>query len=513
MRGQGRDAVRHEGPAGPAVFVIFGSTGDLTRRKLVPALYNLKESGLLSDELAVVGVGRQPLDTEGFRAQLREAAGEFIRNDRQSDSDWDEARWRWLEERLTYVEGDFRRPETYRALAETCARLDQERRTGGNYLFYLATPPQFFCEIGEFLGQSGLGIEENGRFRRVIVEKPFGSDLESARALNDRIRQVLHERQIYRIDHYLGKETVQNILFLRFANGIFEPIWNRRYVDHVQITVAEEVGVESRAGYYESAGTLRDMVPNHLFQLLALTAMEPPTSFDADAVRDEKSKVLGAIQPLQPETVLTQVVRGQYGPGTLDGARVAGYREEPGVQPHSRTETFVAMKLYVENWRWAGIPFYLRTGKRLPKRATEIAIQFRSPPLRLFQGMGVGDVPPNTLVLHIQPDEGVSLSFEAKVPGQAVRGGHVRMRFEYADYFGERPSTGYETLLYDALCGDATLFQRADHVEEGWEVVAPVQDVFQALPARDFPNYAAGTWGPAAADDLLKRDGRRWRNR
>jgi len=509
MGGLRRETVRHEGPAGPAVFVIFGSTGDLTKRKLVPALYNLRESGLLSHELVVVGVGRQKLDTPGFRALLRQEAGRFI----EAAAPLDEERWAWLEERLEYVEGDFRRRETYEELTRVCARLDEERGTGGNYLFYLATPPEFFCEIGERLGASGLASEDGGGFRRVIVEKPFGRDLESARKLNERIRRVLREHQLYRIDHYLGKETVQNILFLRFANGIFEPIWNRRYVDHVQITVAEEVGVETRAGYYESAGALRDMVPNHLFQLLALTAMEPPISFDASAVRDEKSKVLGAIKGFQPETVLTHVVRGQYGPGILDGQRVPGYREEPDVDRQSRTETFVAMKLFVENWRWADVPFYLRTGKRLPKRVTEIAIQFRSPPLRLFRGMGVGDVPPNTLVLHIQPDEGVSLSFEAKVPGQAVRGGHVRMRFEYADYFGERPSTGYETLLYDALTGDATLFQRADHVEEGWEVVAPVQDVFNALPARDFPNYAAGTWGPDAADELLKRDGRRWRNR
>ncbi len=344
----------------------------------------------------------------------------------------------------------------------------------------------------------------------MIVEKPFGHDYDSARALNRRSAHVLQEQQIYRIDHYLGKETVQNILAFRFANGIFEPIWNRRYIDHVQITVAETVGVEKRGGYYETSGTLRDMVPNHIFQLITLTAMEPPVSFDADVVRDEQGKILKAIQPMNPEEVLTRTVRGQYGEGMNGTERMPAYRAEPNVAPDSRMETYVAMKLFIDNWRWSDVPFYLRTGKRMPSRATEIAIQFKRAPFMLFRQTAVESLAPNRLILHLQPDEGISLSFGAKIPGPLVRLGAVNMDFQYKDYFGATPSTGYERLLYDCMCGDATLFQRSDMVESSWQIVAPILDVWQALPPRGFPNYAAGSWGPREADDLIERDKRHW---
>ncbi len=347
---------------------------------------------------------------------------------------------------------------------------------------------------------------------RVIVEKPFGHDIDSARSLNQRLLKVANEKQIYRIDHYLGKETVQNILAFRFANGIFEPIWNRRYIDHVQITVAETVGVESRGSYYDTAGALRDMVPNHIMQLISLTSMEPPISFQADAVRDEQAKILHAIQPLSSEEVLTRTVRGQYGPGVEDSHRVPAYRSEPDVPPDSRTETFVAMKLAIDNWRWADVPFYLRTGKRLAAQTTQIVIQFRRAPFVLFRDTPVENLMPNQLILHIQPEEGIALQFAAKVPGPIMRLGAVDMNFKYADYFGTQPSTGYERLLHDCMIGDATLFQRADMVEAGWCVVSPALDVWKALPPRNFPNYPSGSWGPKDADELLERDGRHWRN-
>ena len=419
--------------------------------------------------------------------------------------------WDRLEQRLYYLEGDFTDPSTYQQLQNLLSQVDQECGTRGNYLYYLATAPNFFCDIVWQLGTAGLAREEEGTWRRVIIEKPFGHDLDSARALNKNISSVLSESQIYRIDHYLGKETVQNILVFRFGNGLFEPTWNHRYIDHVQITVAESVGVEGRGGYYEQAGALRDMVQNHMFQLLALMAMEPPISFEASAVRDEKSKVLRAILPLDPEEVLTHTVRGQYGEGTVKGEPVSAYRSQPRVAPDSSTETFAALKLTIDNWRWASVPFYLRTGKTLPDRVTEIAISFKRVPSLLFRQTSVEQLTPNFLVLRIQPNEGISLQFGAKVPGPSVRMGAVDMNFEYADYFGTTPSTGYETLLYDCMIGDATLFQRADNVEVGWSVVTPILDVWKALPPRSFPNYAAGTWGPSEADALLERDGRQWR--
>jgi glucose-6-phosphate 1-dehydrogenase len=492
-------------PAPPCVVVIFGGTGDLAKRKLIPSLYNLAVSGLLSDAFAVVGVGRSALSDDEYRRRMEDDLARFV------EVPLDGEKVAWLSERLRYLEGDAKDPQTYERLRELLARVDAERGTGGSYLYYLAVPPSFFGDYIQRLGAAGLTREEEDAWRRVIIEKPFGHDLDSARALNRQVGEVLAERQIYRIDHYLGKETVQNIMAFRFANGIFEPIWNRNYINHVQITVAETVGVEGRGSYYEEAGALRDMVQNHMFQLLAFTAMEPPISFAADAVRDERVKVLWAIRPLSHEDVLHQTVRGQYGEGAADGGRLPAYRGEKSVAPSSNTETYAALALYVDNWRWADVPFYLRTGKRLPKRVTEIAIQFKRAPHMLFRDTPVERLSPNVLVLHIQPDEGISLRFEGKVPGPFVRLGTVRMHFNYADYFGSTPHTGYETLLYDCMLGDSTLFHRSDMVEAGWTVVTPILDVWKALAPRSFPNYAANTWGPKEAEELIQREGRKWR--
>ncbi len=492
-------------PTGPCAIVIFGAAGDLTRRKLIPALYNLAEAGLLPDEFAIVGFARR-LDDEKYRQQLKDEARAHLTGEFQQDI------WDWLEERLYRVVGNFNDPEAYTRLKETLAQVDAERGTGGNYLYYLSTPPSFFSEIPRQLHQVGLAREEEGRWRRVIVEKPFGRDLESARSLNRQLLEALDESQIYRIDHYLGKETVQNILVFRYANAIFEPIWNRRYVDHVQITVAEQVDVGTRGGYYEEAGALRDMVPNHLFQLLALIAMEPPVSFEADAVRNEKGKIYQAINPIEPDEVLAEAVRGQYGEGAgPDGQQVPAYRSLEKVAPESATETYVALRLMIDNWRWAGVPFYLRTGKSMPKRYTEIAIQFKSVPLVLFEKTPVEDLKPNVLVLRIQPGEGIALSFSAKIPGPTMRIGGVDMDFCNQNYFDATPATGYETLLYDCMNGDAGLFQRGDNAEAAWSVVDPILDVWSALPPREFPNYAAGTWGPETAGELMRNDGRLWR--
>jgi glucose-6-phosphate 1-dehydrogenase len=486
--------------------VIFGASGDLTTRKLLPALYNLGRAGLLPREFAILGFAKDEISEEDYRKKVRDNIREY------AGAPADCSLCDWLADHSYYITGDFKNPADYVRLRDKIGELDGRHHTGGNVFFYLATLPQFFSEIVRQTGDQGLTAEEEGHWRRVVIEKPFGSDLESAKNLNHDIGQVLKERQIYRIDHYLGKETVQNILIFRFSNGIFEPIWNRRYIDHVQITVSETLGVERRGGYYEHAGCLRDMIPNHILQLVSLTAMEPPISFEADAVRDEQAKVLHAITPISPEDVLTRAVRGQYGEGAIAAENVAAYRAEPFVDPHSNVETFVALKLALDNWRWADVPFYIRTGKRLPKRVTEIAIQFRRAPFVLFRDTPVEKLTPNQLVMHIQPDEGISLQFGAKIPGAHVRVGSVTMDFHYSDYFGTEPSTGYERLLYDCMIGDATLFQRADMVEAGWSVVEPVLDVWRALPARTFPNYAAGTWGPKEADDLMKRDGRHWRN-
>ena len=493
-------------PAPPCALVLFGASGDLAKRKLIPALYNLAAGGYLPDEFAIVGISRSPMSDDDFRQKMIQDLATF------ETGALDPQRVEWLRSRLSYMSGDLDDAATFDRLREALEAADKQWGTGGNYLFYLAVPPSQFAAIAERLGAAGLTREEGGAWRRIVIEKPFGHDLDSARELNRDIRAVAEERQIYRIDHYLGKETVQNILAFRFANGIFEPIWNRGYVDHVQITVAETVGVESRGGYYEEAGALRDMVQNHMFQLLALTAMEPPISFAPDEVRDERVKVLRSVRPITPEDVLHQAVRGQYDAGTVNDKTVPAYRAETHVSPSSPVETFVALKMYIDNWRWADVPFYLRTGKRLPRRVSEVAIHFKRAPHMLFRETAVEHLEANTLVLHIQPDEGISLKFEGKVPGPVMRLGHVRMHFEYSDYFGRTPETGYETLLYDCMIGDSTLFQRSDLVEVGWGIVMPILDVWSALAPRSFPNYAANTWGPKAADDLLQADGRRWKN-
>jgi glucose-6-phosphate 1-dehydrogenase len=472
----------------PQALVLFGASGDLTQRKIAPALYNLAVDRLLPDSFAVVGVARRELPDERFRAALYEGV---VRHSRRQPPT--AAIWAALAEDMHYVAGDFRDPATYRRLDEVLLRLPAAR----NRLYYLATPPEFFDDIVRGLG----GLTPTPGFARIVVEKPFGRDLASARRLNQVLHQAFPEGEVYRIDHYLGKETVQNLLVFRFANSIFEPVWNRHYVDHVQITAAESIGTEGRAAYYETAGALRDMLQNHLLQLLCLTAMEPPVDFSADAVRDEKVKVLRAIPPLGPE----DVVRGQYEAGWIGGEAVAGYRQERGVAPDSQTETMVAARLRIENWRWQGVPFYLRAGKRFPKRVTEIAVQFRPAPHLPWRG-ATDELRPNTVVVRVQPDEGITLTFGAKVPGQELRIRSVEMDFLYGASFGHDAPEAYERLLLDAMSGDPTLFTRHDEVECAWRVVEP------ALAATGpVAPYPAGTWGPAAADELLRRDGRRWR--
>ena len=497
------DAGEKPKTAPPSTVVIFGAAGDLTARLLIPALYNLALAGLLDEQFTIICVDRAEGDAGSLRERYEASLERFVveRRGDQNGRSLDRGVWHWLRDRVSYLRGDLDDPATYEELGRRVA--------GKSVVFYLAVAARFFAPTVEQLAGAGLVAESEGHFRRVVIEKPFGSDLASARALNRRLLAVLDEAQIYRIDHYLGKETVQNILALRFSNGIFEPLWSRQNIDHVQITAAETVGVEKRAAFYEQTGALRDMVSNHLMQLLAMTAMEAPTSFDADAVRDEKSKVLAAIHPMEFGVEHPPAVRGQYAEDVASADARCGYRSEPGVAADSVTETFVAMKLGFDNWRWAGVPFYLRTGKRLAVRRTEIAVHFKQAPYALFRDTPVEKLTPNILVLHIQPREGVTLQFSAKRPGPAVSLGGVRMNFDYADFFAEGPSTGYETLIYDCLIGDATLFQRADNVEAGWRAVQPAREAWNAGEGL-VHHYASGSAGPRAAEALLARDGRRW---
>jgi glucose-6-phosphate 1-dehydrogenase len=501
-----REGLRLERVPDPATFILFGATGDLAHRKVIPALYQLWRTHLLPHEFTIVAVGRRPYTDDAFRAELRDSLGTYSRVLPVDRETWDE-----LAERIVYHQGDFGDPALYQGLSERLDQLDEERATRGNRIFYLASQPSAFTEIVAGLGRVGLDHERHeGGWRRIVIEKPFGRDLNSAIRLNREVAKVFRERQVYRIDHYLGKETVRNLLVFRFANGIFEPIWNRRHIDHVQITVAESIGIESRGAFYEETGASRDFLQNHLLQLLSLVAMEPPATFAADSLRDEKVKVIRAIPEFTPEQVARDVVRGQYGPGWVSAKPVVGYRGEPKVDPASETETYVAARLTIDDWRWSGVPFYLRMGKRLPKRATEIAIQFKEVPHQLFKD-SASDPEANLLAMRIQPDEGIMLRFGAKIPGLGLDVRNVTMDFTYGSAFQTDSPDAYETLILDALLGDASLFTRADEVEEAWSIVDPIIEAWAEMPAPDFPNYEAGTWGPETADDLLARDGRRWR--
>jgi len=500
-----REGLRLERVPDPSIFVLFGSTGDLAHRKVLPAMYQLWRTNLLPHEFILLAIGRRDLDDESYRADVRMSLEQHSRV-----LPLDEAAWSTFSERIRYQRLDFADAAGFDVLATRLDEIDEDCGTRGNRIYYLATQPGQFAEIVAQLGRVGLDHERHdGGWRRIVIEKPFGHDLDSAKRLNREVAKVFRESQVYRIDHYLGKETVRNLLVFRFGNGIFEPLWNRRYVDHVQITVAESIGIENRGAFYEATGASRDVLQNHLLQLVSLVAMEPPATFDADALRDEKVKVLRAIgtTPADPER---QVVRGQYGPGWVAGTAVPGYRQEPDVDPGSETETFVAARLVIDDWRWAGVPFYVRTGKRMPKRATEIAIRFREVPHRLFRDAGA-DPDPNLLAIRIQPDEGIMLRFGAKVPGLGLDVRSVTMDFTYGSAFSVDSPDAYETLILDALQGDASLFTRADEVEEAWGIVDPIIDAWAADDPAAFPDYDAGTWGPPDADQLLVREGRRWR--
>lgn len=501
-----REGLRLERVPDPSALVLFGATGDLAHRKVIPALYHLWRTNLLPHDFVVLAIGRRAYDDDTLRTELRAALEKYSRV-----LPLDDVAWRSFAARIRYHKLDFTRPDDYDALVTALDGIDREQNSRGNHLYYLATQPSAFAEIVAQLGRVGLDHERHeGGWRRVVIEKPFGHDLQSAIRLNREVGKVFRESQVYRIDHYLGKETVRNLLVFRFGNGIFEPIWNRRHIDHVQITVAESIGVENRGSFYEETGASRDFLQNHLLQLMSLVAMEPPATFDADALRDEKVKVIRAIGELSQERIRRDIVRGQYGPGWVAAKPVKGYREEPEVDPESETETYIAARLEVDDWRWSDVPFYLRTGKRLPKRATEIAIQFKEVPHRLFRESNT-DPDPNLLAIRIQPDEGIMLRFGAKVPGLGIDVRSVTMDFTYGSAFTVDSPDAYETLILDALLGDASLFTRADEVEEAWGVVTPIIDTWMDDPAPHFPNYEAGSWGPEAADELLAREGRKWR--
>jgi glucose-6-phosphate 1-dehydrogenase len=487
----------------PCSIVIFGATGDLTHRLVTPALYNLAAGNLLPDNFCVVGIVRKAMSNAELAESLRKGLRQF------ATRKIDESVADRLFKCVTCIEADASKPATFDAMRGNLEKLEAERKTSGNRLFYLATPPNAFLSIARQLGRSGM-LKENGSWRRLVVEKPFGTDLESAKYLNAELLKLVDEHQIYRIDHYLGKETVQNILVLRFANGMFEPIWNRNHIDHIQISVDEKLGVGHRGSFYDQTGALRDMVPNHLFQLLSLVAMEPPSRFDAQAVRSEKAEVLSAIQQQTLEEASRNSVRGQYRGGKVGDIEIEDYRKAPEVKPGSTTETYAALKLTIDNWRWAGVPFYLRTGKALGIKRTEIAIKFKQAPFAMFRETPVDKLSQNYLVISIEPVEGIELQFNTKVPGPAIEIDGVEMKFRYKDYFKAEPSTGYETLIYDCMIGDNILFQRADSVEAGWRAVQPFLDAWRKSGARGLKIYDAGSEGPEEADDLLARDGRSW---
>jgi glucose-6-phosphate 1-dehydrogenase len=499
-----RSGAGYGGVAEPCAVILFGASGDLAKRKVIPALYDLAAHHSLGPRYSIVGFARTPVTDEAFRTTAGDAAKSISEVGPIDPKGWSE-----FASNLHYSAGDYSDQEAYARLASRLAELEAAKNLGGNRLFYLSTPPDVYPNIVEQLGRAGLARPSSpNSWVRIIIEKPFGRDLASAKELNKIVLNVFDEKQVYRIDHYLGKDTVQNLLVLRFGNGIFEPLWNRNYVDQVQITAAETLGVERRGGFYESAGALRDMIQSHVLQLTSLVAVEPPASFDATAVRNEKLKVLQSIRPFDLEMVAQYVVRGQYAPGEFDGKLVPGYRAEPGVSPNSRTETFVAARLLIDNWRWAGVPFYLRTGKRLAKRTTEIVIQFRRAPHIVFRGR---EVEPNRLILNIQPDEGICVSFGAKRPGTEMSIGNVMMNFSYREGFGDGTRSDYATLLHDCLRGDATLFDRGDNVEAAWSLLDPILDVWTAARSTPVPEYPAGSWGPREADHMLERDGNAWR--
>jgi glucose-6-phosphate 1-dehydrogenase len=498
------DAYYCEVPQEPCAVVMFGASGDLAKRKLLPALYDLAVHACLAPRFRLLGFARTPMTDDLFRSRTAQAITQ------KDGPGADEAKRQHFVSQMRYFAGEYDEAASYQRLAKQLEQLDSEGQLGGNRLFYLATPPELYSHIIEQLGGAGLAKpKRDGSWTRVIIEKPFGRDGQSARALNAKVLSVFDESQVYRIDHYLGKETVQNLLVFRFGNGIFEPLWNRNYIDHIQITAAESLGVERRAAFYETAGALRDMIQSHVLQLTSLVGMEAPATFDATSVRNEKIKILQSMRPLQSEAVWKSVVRGQYGSGTIQGTAVPGYRQEPGVQPESATETFVALKLLVDNWRWSGVPFYLRSGKRLSRPGTEIAIRFKQAPHIVFQG---NHVDPNSLVLNIQPDEGISLSFGAKAPGGQMQIRRVTMDFSYQQAFGGGSREAYATLINDCIRGDATLFDRADSVEAAWGLVDPILKAWESADPPPFPNYPAGSQGPHAADDLVASEGRRWRS-
>ena len=494
----------HDTPGDPCTIVIFGASGDLTKRKLLPALYNLKSLKLLPENFAIIGVAVTESNDELFRNRITSDIQQF------ATCEVDPSEWSDFEKRSYYISGDFNNPDTFSQLRSKIEEVRAKWNIPGNVLFYLAISPSFFGTVVEQLGNAELTSESDGTWRRIIIEKPFGHDLNSARALNAKITSHVEESQVYRIDHYLGKETVQNIMVFRFGNSVFEPIWNRRYIDYVQITVAEQLGVELRGGYYDHSGVTRDMVQNHILSVLSLVAMEPPASISGDSVRNEKVKVLESIRPMTPEEIIANTVRGQYGAGVINGKNVIGYRDEPDVASDSNTETFVAMKLNVENWRWADVPFFIRSGKRLAAHTTQIVIGFKRTPLLLFGKNVEEDILPNRLVIHVQPDEGITMDIHAKRPGPRISIANVPLDFSYKEFGESSAATGYETLLYDCMIGDMTLFHRYDSVDASWRIVDPILDVWNALHPRDFPNYAAGTWGPEASDQLIKKFGHSW---